>query len=614
MEATSSDAAANGEVKAALSISEFVADDQPSEFLKMSMSRRVKAALVAEQPLREFLIKTLGSVQDAAVQALLPPLERRDEVIKRVVYSTSARRTLLVEFSSPELAAACRDRLNGQPCELINRQTLYIDFALPRKEKEERDNFQRVASISRTRALEDPSARVPGLINLPEFISVAQEQELLAFLDRDGGAHWETTVKARQVQHFGYTFDYETRRCDPSEQLPPMPPILQRLIDRVAAAGVMDTPDQITVNEYKPGQGIAAHIDTHSAFTTEIASLSLENEIVMEYRHPDGVTSESAILAPRSLLVMTGASRYEWTHAIQPRLFDVIDGVKVDRRRRLSVTFRKIQSTPCMCDFPIQCDAQDQFEAARLEKLKLEEQAQEGGEGSTSLAPTQVEQQFVHEFYETVAGHFSSTRYNPWPRVKQFVQALPAGSLIADLGCGNGKYMLCVNPTQSVVVGGDRSAKLVDICSSRGLNAMVCDALAVPIRSASCDAALSIAVLHHLSTLHHRVTAVKELVRVLRVGGRGVIYAWAHEQQKGSRRRFDESKQDFMVPWNLDKRFATPSEDDESEATEPVVVQRFCHMFKQGEIEELVAIAGGAEVEESYYDESNWAVVLRRVS
>jgi hypothetical protein len=150
-------------------------------------------------------------------------------------------------------------------------------------------------------------------------------------------------------------------------------------------------------------------------------------------------------------------------------------------------------------------------------------------------------------------------------------------------------------------------------------------------------------VLHHLSTLAHRLAAVKELLRVLRVGGRGIIYAWAHEQMKGSRRRFEEGRQDFMVPWNLDKRFAfatgagndaaeaeegqtAPSEDGEAgsddssgeasstKAPERVVVQRYCHMFKQGELESLVELAGGAQVEESYYDESNWAVVLRRVS
>ncbi|OWY90651.1 Alkylated DNA repair protein alkB 8, partial [Phytophthora megakarya] len=325
----------------------------------------------------------------------------------------------------------------------------------------------------------------------------------------------------------------------------------------------------------------------------------------------------------RSLAVMSGASRYMWEHAIVPRTFDVIDGKQVNRQRRVSITFRKIRSGPCECPFPKFCDTPGREGG--------DEEQEDTGEEATSLAPTAMEKQYVHEFYETVAAHFSSTRHSPWPRVAQFVSSLPGGSMIADLGCGNGKYM---------------NSRLVNICQDRGLDAMVCDALAVPLRSDSCDAALSIAVLHHLSTLGHRLAAVKELLRVLRVGGRGIIYAWAHEQMKGSRRRFEEGRQDFMVPWNLDKRFAFSSEDnspaesnedsndveenlkdssedggdddsDDKSATktqERVVVQRYCHMFKQGELESLVELAGNAKVEESYYDESNWAVILRRVS
>jgi alkylated DNA repair protein alkB family protein 8 len=315
----------------------------------------------------------------------------------------------------------------------------------------------------------------------------------------------------------------------------------------------------------------------------------------------------------------------------------VIDGRQVNRHRRLSITFRKTRSGPCECPFPKYCDTPGR------EGLGQADHGQAAAEVDTSLAPTALEKQYVHDFYETVAAHFSSTRHSPWPRVAQFVSSLPSGSMIADLGCGNGKYMKCVDASQSFVVGGDRSSRLVRICRDRGLEAMVLDALAVPLRSGSCDAALSIAVLHHLSTLAHRLAAVKELLRVLRVGGRGIIYAWAHEQMKGSRRRFEEGRQDFMVPWNLDKRFAfatgagndaaeaeegqtAPSEDGEAgsddssgeasstKAPERVVVQRYCHMFKQGELESLVELAGGAQVEESYYDESNWAVVLRRVS
>jgi len=515
---------------------------------------------------------------------------------------------------------------------------MYAEFVLPRKLKESREQLRRVPSVSRSLALSDPSARVPGLQFTREFVSEEQERGLLAFLDRDDGRHWEKTVRARQVQHFGFVFNYDTRRCDLPESggvaeagdTLAMPPQLTQLVQQIVDADAMDghAPDQITVNEYLPGQGIAAHIDTHAAFTTAIASLSLENEIVMEFRRPDAdgaLGVEPVLLPPRSLVVMTGASRYEWTHAIQPRLFDVIDGVHVDRRRRLSITFRKVQTTPCTCAFPVQCAAQERFEQERLRKLKLHEKQQQQETAQTrdeSLAPTAVEKEFVHAFYETVADHFSSTRYNPWPRIKQFVQALPFGSVVADLGCGNGKYMLCIDPAQSVAVGGDRSARLAQICGARGLNALVCDAMRVPIRSASCDAALSIAVLHHLSTEHHRVAAVKEVIRVLRIGGRGVIYAWAHEQQRGSRRRFEEDRQDFMVPWNLDKRFVRKDgghrEEEETKEQEKsstaAVVQRFCHMFKQGELEQLVGLAGDAQVEESYYDESNWAVVLRRTS
>ena len=47
--------------------------------------------------------------------------------------------------------------------------------------------------------------------------------------------------------------------------------------------------------------------------------------------------------------------------------------------------------------------------------------------------------------YEQIADHFSCTRHKPWPRVERFVCELPAGSVLLDVGCGNGKY-LGLNP------------------------------------------------------------------------------------------------------------------------------------------------------------------------
>lgn len=58
---------------------------------------------------------------------------------------------------------------------------------------------------------------------------------------------------------------------------------------------------------------------------------------------------------------------------------------------------------------------------------------------------SRLEAQFVHQVYEEIASHFSSTRHSPWPRVRDFLLALPTGALLADVGCGNGKY-LGINP------------------------------------------------------------------------------------------------------------------------------------------------------------------------
>lgn len=56
-----------------------------------------------------------------------------------------------------------------------------------------------------------------------------------------------------------------------------------------------------------------------------------------------------------------------------------------------------------------------------------------------------LEEEYVHRVYNSIASHFSSTRHSPWPRVCHFLSSLTPGSMLADVGCGNGKY-LGVNP------------------------------------------------------------------------------------------------------------------------------------------------------------------------
>ncbi|EER02708.1 hypothetical protein Pmar_PMAR025730, partial [Perkinsus marinus ATCC 50983] len=47
----------------------------------------------------------------------------------------------------------------------------------------------------------------------------------------------------------------------------------------------------------------------------------------------------------------------------------------------------------------------------------------------------------VFKVYDQIAHHFSHTRYKRWPKVWKFVTNFPVGSIVIDVGCGNGKYL-----------------------------------------------------------------------------------------------------------------------------------------------------------------------------
>uniref|UniRef100_A0A803MR03 Methyltransferase type 11 domain-containing protein n=1 Tax=Chenopodium quinoa TaxID=63459 RepID=A0A803MR03_CHEQI len=141
----------------------------------------------------------------------------------------------------------------------------------------------------------------------------------------------------------------------------------------------------------------------------------------------------------------------------------------------------------------------------------------------------EIEKTYVHQVYDAIAPHFSSTRFAKWPKVASFLDSLTQGSLVLDAGCGNGKY-LGFNP-KCFFVGCDISFPLVSICAGRGHEALVADAVNLPYRSGFGDAAISIAVLHHLSTESRRRKAIEELVRVVRKGGLVLITVWAVEQE-----------------------------------------------------------------------------------
>ncbi|GIZ36655.1 hypothetical protein CKM354_000012400 [Cercospora kikuchii] len=226
--------------------------------------------------------------------------------------------------------------------------------------------------------------------------------------------------------------------------------------------------------------------------------------------------------------------------------------------------------------------------------MSTQDPAQENQHGES------YEEEHVHTVYEQIASHFSSTRYKPWPIIERFLKSLPSGSIGLDIGCGNGKY-LAVNP-EIFIIGSDRSANLISIARQHQPHSVcISDILSLPHQPKYFDFAISIAVIHHLSTPERRIEAVQAILETLRPGGQALLYCWALEQD-GSRRGWKEGMdQDVMVPWV--KKTKGVKEDE--------TFLRYYHLYRKGELEGDVVAAGG-KVVEGGYEKDNWWVVAER--
>jgi alkylated DNA repair protein alkB family protein 8 len=155
--------------------------------------------------------------------------------------------------------------------------------------------------------------------------------------------------------------------------------------DDAQGAGGDGAPDQVIVNKYNPGQGIGAHTDHETHFRGSIATLSMGSEYSMNlipHTPASGIKCPQAPRVPRapktaggakrkvgdatpqfeagltlfalekkrveirlprrSVLILTGESRYLWDHEIKKKKTDRVDGKIVKRGVRTSITVRVV--------------------------------------------------------------------------------------------------------------------------------------------------------------------------------------------------------------------------------------------------------------------------------
>lgn len=180
---------------------------------------------------------------------------------------------------------------------------------------------------------------IPGLTLASAYLDDAEQSALLAVVDAQP---WSAELR-RRVQHYGHRYDYRRKTVDPDDYLGPLPTWAAELATRLHQDGhAPATLDQLIVNEYEPGQGIAAHVDCVPCFDDTVLSISLGSGCVMVMSKRGREEKVPLLLEPGALLVMTGEARYDWLHGIPARKTDRHDGRVLTRGRRVSLTFRTV--------------------------------------------------------------------------------------------------------------------------------------------------------------------------------------------------------------------------------------------------------------------------------
>ena len=203
----------------------------------------------------------------------------------------------------------------------------------------------------------------------------------------------------------------------------------------------------------------------------------------------------------------------------------------------------------------------------------------------------EFEKKSVLDIYNSISGHFNNTRHFIWPSVKQFLETIPKYSIVADIGCGNGKNMTYLN-NDHIFIGTDFSIELLKICKEKQLETVVANNCTLPYKDNSFDSAISIAVIHHLSTSELRQLAINEIIRITKPNGLLMIQVWAFEREYNTK----YETQDAMIPWK--------TKDNK-------IYNRYYYLFKKNELDKMINL-NKVELIRSYKERDNYIIIFKK--
>lgn len=178
------------------------------------------------------------------------------------------------------------------------------------------------------------SAGPAGLRYQPGFVPAASERELIARISELPLQPFQFGAfeGKRRVASFGFRYDYALRKLQGAT---PIPGWLTSIIASIERFGELPEGSvrQILCTEYDVGVGIGWHRD--KPHFDKVFGLSLGASCKFRFRRAMGDKWERFTLTaePRSLYMMSGASRQVWEHSI-PAV----------EQRRYSITFRTMRA------------------------------------------------------------------------------------------------------------------------------------------------------------------------------------------------------------------------------------------------------------------------------
>ena len=184
------------------------------------------------------------------------------------------------------------------------------------------------------------ASSVPGLRFVEGFLTPEQQAYCVKRVDA-AVDQWRNDL-SRRVQHYGWRYDYKARAITPDMHIGALPDWLANMAQKLYdETGLFDrVPEQVIVNEYLPGQGIAMHID-HPGFGPTVCTISLLDDWEMDFAE-NWRDKSPALLQRGSCVLLTDAARSIWQHGIAPRKSETTDAGRRSRQRRLSLTFRTV--------------------------------------------------------------------------------------------------------------------------------------------------------------------------------------------------------------------------------------------------------------------------------